>query len=45
VSVGGDAVLLLESEFQVDIPDEIEEIATVQQVIDYLLGESQMKDR
>jgi acyl carrier protein len=38
-------VLLLESEFQVDIPDEeIEEIATVQQVIDYLLGESQMKD-
>ena len=34
-------VMLLETEFQVDIPDEdAEEIATVQQVIDYLRDET-----
>jgi acyl carrier protein len=39
-------VMLLESEFQVDIPDEdAQEIATVQQVIDYLQDESHRANR
>src|SRR5687767_804390 len=37
-------VMLLETEFQVDIPDEdAEEIATVQQVIDYLRDETHVR--
>jgi acyl carrier protein len=36
-------VMMLEAEFQVDIPDEdVEEIVTVRQVIDYLKDETHM---
>jgi acyl carrier protein len=39
-------VMLLESEFHVDIPDEdAQEISTIQQVVDYLRDETHATDR